>query len=204
MTDMMVMKPWGFEYLFYENESVAVWCLHISEGHETSLHCHPNKKTGLVLLAGEAALSFLNDTVEMKWLDRQVLRPGLFHSTRAVGSDVVMLEVEAPPNKEDIVRFEDKYGREGAPIEGVSEMRELGEEYPRLGDGRAIGGCKIAVRRMAVEKNAVIAVLSGGLRAGEDVIVEPGDVGTMRSFTRLAMRFETIKGTELLSICEKR
>ena len=28
--DLIVEKPWGYEYLAYENEDVALWALHIS------------------------------------------------------------------------------------------------------------------------------------------------------------------------------
>ena len=50
----IVKKPWGYEYLAYENNHVALWLLYIKHTHSTSLHCHPNKTTGLILLDGEA------------------------------------------------------------------------------------------------------------------------------------------------------
>ena len=50
---MKVTKPWGYEYLAYENDNVGVWILHIKEGESTSMHCHPNKDTGLIVLEGE-------------------------------------------------------------------------------------------------------------------------------------------------------
>ena len=55
-----VKKPWGFEYLMYGNDQVALWYLHLNAGAATSLHCHPRKKTGLVLLSGKAEVSFSN------------------------------------------------------------------------------------------------------------------------------------------------
>ena len=36
----VVKKPWGYEYLAYENEDVGLWFLYIKEGHQTSMHCH--------------------------------------------------------------------------------------------------------------------------------------------------------------------
>src|SRR3990167_8164257 len=136
--DVIVIKPWGYEYVFYENEFVAVWCLHINKGEATSLHCHPNKKTGLILLSGEAELSFLNDTVPMKPLSRHILRPGLFHSTKAISDGVILLEIETPPNKEDIVRFDDKYGRKFKPIE--SKVTPMMIDYPMLKGRRCLIG----------------------------------------------------------------
>ncbi len=57
----IVKKPWGYEYLLYENDKVALWFLYIKSGERTSTHCHPNKTTGLVLLDGEVEVSFLSD-----------------------------------------------------------------------------------------------------------------------------------------------
>ena len=59
---VVVNKPWGYEYLLYENGTVGVWFLRLNPGQKTSMHCHPHKKTGLILLEGEALLSFLNDS----------------------------------------------------------------------------------------------------------------------------------------------
>ena len=57
----IVKKPWGYEYLAYENNQVALWFLYIRHKEKTSMHCHPNKSTGLTLLDGEAEVSFLSD-----------------------------------------------------------------------------------------------------------------------------------------------
>ena len=57
--DLIVEKPWGYEYLAYENKDVALWALYISYDQETSLHCHPNKDTGLIVLDGSVNVSFL-------------------------------------------------------------------------------------------------------------------------------------------------
>ena len=53
-SDVIVKKPWGYEYLIFENDFVAIWMLQIIRKRRTSMHCHPNKKTGLVLLSGNA------------------------------------------------------------------------------------------------------------------------------------------------------
>ena len=59
--NVIVDKPWGYEYLAYENEHVGLWFLHIKKDHQTSLHCHPKKDTGLIVLDGAVDVSFLND-----------------------------------------------------------------------------------------------------------------------------------------------
>ena len=57
----IVKKPWGYEYLVYQNDNVALWFLYIGHNQQTSMHCHPKKTTGLVLLDGRAIVSFLNN-----------------------------------------------------------------------------------------------------------------------------------------------
>ena len=59
---VIVKKPWGYEYLVFENEFVAVWMLHIVRKRKTSMHSHPQKRTSLILLTG-------NDTRVLTWRD---------------------------------------------------------------------------------------------------------------------------------------
>ena len=40
----IVKKPWGKEYLIFQNNVVDIWLLSIEPGKNTSLHCHPTKK----------------------------------------------------------------------------------------------------------------------------------------------------------------
>jgi acetoin:2,6-dichlorophenolindophenol oxidoreductase subunit alpha len=212
----VVKKPWGYEYLVYQNESVALWCLHIDQGQATSLHCHPNKKTGLILLSGEATLSFLNDSIHLKTLGRLILRPGLFHSTKAISPDgITLLELETPVDKGDLVRFEDTYGREKKPYEGKDQMQPLPKDFicfrePKIGKPSKykMGGSTLFVEKFtgaadleAKPKDAVIAVLDGGLVSdGGEPIVCAGDVGSMGSLLKLAGSFKAPKGISLLII----
>ena len=77
----VVKKPWGYEYLAYENEHVALWFLYIDSGQSTSMHCHPNKTTGLMLVDGNVQVSFISNTNDLKPGQKLMIRKGLFHST---------------------------------------------------------------------------------------------------------------------------
>jgi len=110
--DIVVQKPWGYEYLVYESKDVALWLLHIEKGKGTSLHCHPLKTTGLLLLEGEAEISFIADRKVISAPSKQMIRRGLFHSTTALSEGgAYLLEIETPNDKEDLVRLTDNYGR---------------------------------------------------------------------------------------------
>ncbi len=213
---MVVRKPWGYEYLIFQNDAVAVWLLHIRCGEATSLHCHPKKKTGLILLSGEASISFLNDAHPLKAPGRMVIRPGLFHSTRAVSPEGVMvLELETPVDKENLVRFEDAYGREGQAYEGEDQMMPIPENYVRFQTPAAgqvneyeIEGAKLRIEKVADLSvlqdrvaNDTIAILEGEIvsESGE-AIVGPGDVGTFGSLERVAKAFKAPKGLTILTM----
>ena len=53
----IVIKPWGYEYVaFREKNDLGITFLNINYKKKTSLHCHPNKKTGFILLNGKAKI----------------------------------------------------------------------------------------------------------------------------------------------------
>jgi pyruvate dehydrogenase E1 component alpha subunit len=216
LQNAVVYKPWGYEYLVFQNASVAVWFLHLNYGEATSLHCHPKKKTGLILLSGEAVISFLNDSSSLRPLGRMVIRPGLFHSTRAVSPEGInLLEIETPVEKENLVRFEDAYGREGKAYEGADKMAPIPENFVRFRtpeEGK-IHSYEMQGTRLYVEKitdlsvlqsrpaTEAIAVLDGGLMSDKgEFIVAPGDVGSLGSLARVAKAFKSPQGITLLTL----
>ena len=67
-SDVIVKKPWGYEYLAFENDFVAIWILQLVRKRKTSMHCHPIKKTSLILLSGEATCRHLDGEIELNGL----------------------------------------------------------------------------------------------------------------------------------------
>lgn len=214
--EVIVNKPWGYEYLMYENGTVGLWFLYIKPGARTSLHCHPRKKTGLILLSGEAQVSFLNDSVELKPLNRLIIRPGLFHSTAALSPEgIVVLEIETPFDKTNLVRLEDEYGREEKPYEGAEAMVPIGENcirinHPREGQPRryTLNRCLLTVERVKDacglkhrSPREIIVVLEGGLfsRTGEPIL-SAGDVVSTSTVDRLVETFSAPYGVSVLTI----
>lgn len=214
--DVIVKKPWGYEYLMYQNDRLGLWYLHIRHGARTSLHCHPRKKTGLLLLAGEVTVSFLNDSTPLKAPARLMIRPGLFHSTSAVSPEgAVVLEVETPRDKDNLVRLEDPYGRKEQPYEGPAAQTPLAADCVRLAPPRVdcdetcrLHGCLLTLKkRMDVQRlrselhDEIILVLDGGLysRDGEPILAE-GDIVSPATLNRLAETFAAPRGISLLTI----
>lgn len=215
--NVIVRKPWGHEYLMYQNDYVGVWFLAIRQGARTSLHCHPNKKTGLILLAGEAKVSFLNDSKPLKALGKLNIGKGIFHSTAGVSpGGISVIEVETPREKEDLVRLDDEYDRDQAAYEGPEAMIPMDQTCVKLDspeEGRAfrysLAGCSLAVEKWrTIERlrrrpaHEVIAVLEGGLLSNSgDPVLSPGDVLSGDTLDRLAGKFLMApQGTSLLVI----
>lgn len=120
---IVVNKPWGYEYMLFNNECVSIWLLYLVNDCQTSMHCHPRKKTSLINILGKLETTTLTDTLRVSEKDAVILENGVFHSTKSLfdpGS--YLIEIETPPNKLDLVRLKDAYGRQGTGYEGKTEM----------------------------------------------------------------------------------
>ena len=111
--NLVIKKPWGYEYILFQNHKIAIWLLHISKGHSTSMHCHPNKKTSLLLLSGEGICTTLNQQTHLTEKEGIIIEKGVFHKTEALSEGgVYLIEIETPIDKEDLFRLKDNYARE--------------------------------------------------------------------------------------------
>ena len=149
---VIVKKPWGYEYLVFENEHIAIWMLQIVRKHRTSMHCHPNKTTALILLSGQATVRSLDQVIELHALDAVNIDKGAFHSTEASSvlpnipvsvNGIWIMEIESPPKKKDLFRARDVYGRTGHSYEGESCMVFEPQETVRFQVPSGNGTCSI-------------------------------------------------------------
>lgn len=126
----VILKPWGEEYvIFKDKKKIAITYLKLKKGFSTSLHCHPNKKTGFLILKGTAEVQvgiYKKNIKKYKPLSILVLRPGLFHKIKASNkTDLFALEIENPYDKKDLVRMIDNYGRSKKGYESLGNSRPL-------------------------------------------------------------------------------
>jgi len=187
----IVKKPWGYEYLAYESDEVGLWCLFIAKDQQTSMHCHPKKSTGLILLDGEVQVSFFNDVFKLTPGKKLMIRRGLFHSTKAFSEQgAILFEIESPKQKHDLVRLEDKYGRKATPYEDSTfEMpkskdciwftdpaKNSAKEYD-------FANCKIILESVTdgeslrkKDDSDNVMFLKGGILTRDNKVAQPGDV----------------------------
>lgn len=205
----IVSKPWGYEYIVYQNEYVAMKLLHIRQGERTSLHCHPNKSTGLVVIDGTAEINFIADSRTLTAPAKQMIRRGLFHQTHAVSpGGILMLEIETPVDKDDLVRLKDSYGRKDSGYEGEQFELPVTKECIWFDDPPVqhknhytVGAVNISIERIfnikTLEYNIdddIVIFLRGGLIKTIDgrqhLVTQPGDVGNVNVIRQVAREMD--------------
>jgi mannose-6-phosphate isomerase len=112
----MIEKPWGHEEIFAETGTYVGKILVIRAGHALSLQYHEVKEETLRVLDGE--LDMITgpdvDTLQPIRMSAGVVfhvAPGELHRMVAV-TDCRLLEVSTN-HLDDVVRLEDRYGRQG-------------------------------------------------------------------------------------------
>ena len=212
-----VIKPWGSEYKIYSNSISSTKLLRINSDKSTSLHCHPIKKTGFVLIKGEVEvdLGFYNSK-KLSPVSRLMIRPGLFHCTKNLNKETAtILEIETPIDKDDLVRFKDNYGRENQPYEDKKSMVELGKNDPLFDEPKqnsvneyTVDGINIKINKtnnvnqlLKLENNSIIAVLDGGFASDDNqLVLSPGDIVGLETIKKLGEVFKIQKYITYLTI----
>lgn len=218
-----VPKPWGREYLAWDGKHCAIWALEIDSGHSTSFHCHLKKNTGLICLSGELALQLISNEILLRPLSKINIFRGRFHRTINVGSEpAILLEVESPVDKEDLLRWEDSYGRFTSEYETERVDANEDDRFLTLGSEDkysvycSFKGYTFSVVSEAgfsefidsekddgVYPSSIYVVLSGGLadpNRPEAMVVLSGDVVTSEVLKKLLTRFVAVEKSKFLVI----
>ena len=201
-SDKVVMKPWGNEYLLFETDRLGIWILNIDKGQKTSLHCHPKKKTGLVLLSGRAIVSFLREPKLLMAGDKLSIHPTVFHSTEAI-SDIVLLEVESPNLKTDLVRLKDNYGREDLPYESEYRERDYTLEPLLSYNNRrcTLKNCDMELKKgLTSQASDICIIVKGGFKIDGKLVAGPGDLLTKETMELFCKEAVLMQGSEGIHI----
>lgn len=216
----VVNKPWGYEYTIYRNSNhLCVTLLKINYKKSTSLHCHPKKKTGFILINGKALIQlglWKSSSKSYKAPSKLMIRTGLFHSIKAISKNgVFALEFETPVNKNDLVRYKDDYGRESKPYEGKKFTKSIGSEFikfkkPKLSKNQIykIGKTTISLevhksfKKLTKNKmSTIFAILGGGIidKYGRNVL-SYGDIIRTGTLKKLSEVFKIKKYLTILKV----
>jgi len=112
-----VDKPWGYELIFARTESYVGKVLFVKAGESLSLQFHRQKDESWLVQSGRAKLELGSAGDAMLKVEVVAagacfhFRPGTVHRVTAL-DDTTIIEVSTT-ELDDIVRLEDRYGREG-------------------------------------------------------------------------------------------
>ena len=110
-----VSKPWGYEIIWAHTDRYVGKVLHINAGHALSVQYHNHKDETVYLLSGEmkywVKLGAELEDVRLKQGDAFRITAGTVHYMEAI-TDCDILEASTP-ELDDVVRIQDRYGREG-------------------------------------------------------------------------------------------
>jgi mannose-6-phosphate isomerase len=105
----VVDKPWGREVWYAHNDRYAGKILEVDAGHVLSLQKHNVKHETMYLQSGLMRFTLGDDVFEWGPGETVSIPPGNVHRMEAL-EDSVILEVSTP-ELDDLVRLEDRYGR---------------------------------------------------------------------------------------------
>ena len=110
-----VEKPWGYEVHWAKTDRYVGKIIHINKGHALSLQYHNIKDETIYLLSGKLLFEIdVNGTLEAREMapgQSVHVTPKTIHRMTAV-EDCDVLEASTP-ELTDVVRLEDRYGRQG-------------------------------------------------------------------------------------------
>jgi mannose-6-phosphate isomerase len=114
--DIVVRKPWGSERIFASNGRYAGKLISIRAGETLSFQYHRVKEETIHVLSGILGMETESDgrrvLLALEPGETFHVTPGTRHRMFAEKEDVLVVEVSSP-ELDDVVRLEDRYGREG-------------------------------------------------------------------------------------------
>lgn len=118
---MVIDKPWGWEEEIVENydgkEPITIKILFIKEGEMTSMHSHKNRDEKVKVLSGMLKVDTMIDdktTNEKILIDKNMellISRGIRHRYEAVEDTKILEIIYGKYSPNDIIRYQDKYGR---------------------------------------------------------------------------------------------
>ena len=114
-----IEKPWGWELVWAETDAYVGKLLFVRAGEALSLQYHERKDESWLVQEGRARLELGDvggtlETLEIAAGEAFHYGPRTVHRVTAL-EDLLLLEVSTP-ELDDVVRLEDRYGREGTSV----------------------------------------------------------------------------------------
>jgi len=106
----VIIKPWGREEIWANEDEYVGKFLHINAGHKLSKQFHNIKKETITVLSGSLYLEINDKEFVVSQGKSMTIFPKTVHRFAAKDEDVVLLEVSTN-HLSDVVRLQDDYNR---------------------------------------------------------------------------------------------
>ena len=113
----IVDKPWGQYTDFFRSHNVVFKQIFVKPQEELSYQSHEKRSEFWYVQSGTGELTLEGLTTVMERGDNVKIDKRVKHKIKNIGqSDLIIYEMQCGEcDEEDIIRYEDKYGRENAP-----------------------------------------------------------------------------------------
>lgn len=178
-------KPWGYEFLVYSSDKIAIWFLKINAGQATSLHTHFRKDTFITVLDGCAELALIDGKYALQVSDSVFIPRHKFYGIGSYSPSCYLLEIEIFQtglnfsDKNDLLRINDLYhrsstGYEASIIADKTAESLVAHDYFELSDGlvKQISGTCLKVSKSYTPAN--YNILLNGTAFQEGAYLSPG------------------------------
>ncbi|MCX6755979.1 MAG: phosphomannose isomerase type II C-terminal cupin domain [Candidatus Nomurabacteria bacterium] len=113
MKTTTTQKPWGKFEQYTLNEPTTVKIIYINKGESLSLQYHKNRSEFWKIIEGNPIVTIGTEKIQAQQNDEFTIDNTVPHRIEATNEDVKFLEIaHGNFDESDIVRLEDKYGRE--------------------------------------------------------------------------------------------
>lgn len=109
-----VYRPWGTYQVLDEDENFKVKRIEVFRGEKLSLQLHKHRDEHWTVVKGEGVVTLNNDKIKVKENSKIFIEKNTKHTIENTGdATLTFIEVQCGSylGEDDIVRFEDKYGR---------------------------------------------------------------------------------------------
>lgn len=175
------VKPWGHEFLIFQNESIGMWFLKITGGNRTSVHCHYNKDTTILVLKGTMRLELVDgEVITVNEMDTVYIPHYKFHSIGSFSPETYIIEIEIYnkninfSDKNDLLRITDIYKRRDNKYETSIDLSDDLEKYDyfHLANdfNKIFKDVELKVSNICEEGSNHAILLDGNINMGKSVI----------------------------------
>jgi mannose-6-phosphate isomerase-like protein (cupin superfamily) len=112
--DKIVERPWGSYVVLDDKPNYKIKCVRVEPGHRVSLQLHHHRSEHWIVVSGTAEVELNGETMLLMRGESTFVYNGTKHRLKNPGIiplEVIEVQIGEYLEEDDIIRFEDEYGR---------------------------------------------------------------------------------------------